>query len=129
MDVSTFVEIYRPLIVIAFVISLINWLGYSFLAPWYKTPMGRIVWTKFLANVLILFTPFAQFLFSTVPFRYEYSLFAIVFFIITIIIVGVAIYRSQIRGYLKYKKARKEAGIYNDHVKRYLDTKLKEKEG
>lgn len=104
MDVNTFIEIYRPLIVIAFIVSFINWVGYSVLAPWYKSPMGRIVWTKFFANVLILFTPFMQVMFSEVSFRYEFSLFAIVVFIFAVTLAGVGIYATQIKGYLKNKK-------------------------
>ena len=107
MDVNTFIEIYRPLIVLAFSVSFINWLGYTILAPWYRTPMGRIVWTKFLANVLVLFTPFVQVLFSKAPFRYEFSIGSLAFFTIAISIVGVAIYKTQISGYLKYKRQKK----------------------
>lgn len=107
MDVETFVELYRPLIVIAFIVSLINWLGYTILARWYRTPMGRIVWTKFLANVLILFTPFMQVMFSGFPFRYEFSIGSLAFFIFAITIVGVGIYKTQLKGYIKDRKKKR----------------------
>lgn len=108
MDVNTFLEFYRPLIITAFIVSLINWLGYTVLAPWYKSAMGRIVWTKFLANVLILFTPFMQVMFRDVPWRYEFSIGALTFFVIAITIVGVGIYKTQIRGYLFNKKKNRQ---------------------
>lgn len=107
MDAETFVELYRPLIVIAFIVSLINWLGYTILARWYRTPMGRIVWTKFLANVLILFPAFSQVMFSGMPFRREYSIGALTFFVIAIVIVAVGIYKTQLKGYIKDRKQKR----------------------
>ena len=109
MDTNQFIELYRPLIVVAFIVSVINWLGYTILAPWYKSVIGRIVWTKFLANVLILFTPFMQVMFSGLPFRYEFSLFSMAFFIVAIVLVGIGIYKTQIKGYLSHKKAKRYA--------------------
>jgi hypothetical protein len=104
VDVKEFVEVYKVLIVVAFIVSVINWLGYSILAPWYKSTLGRIIWTKFLANVLILLTPFLQVMFKDVPFRYEFSVFALCFFIISILIIAYGIYTTQIKGYLKYRR-------------------------
>lgn len=108
MDINTFIEIYRPLIVVAFIIAFTNWAGYTILAPWNKSVLGWIIWTKFLANVLILFTPFMQVMFSQVPFRYESSIFALCFFIVSILSVGIAIYVTQIKGYLKKQKEKRE---------------------
>lgn len=104
MDINQFVELYRPLIVIAFIISVVNWIGYSILAPWWRTALGRIVWTKFLANCLILFTPFMQVMYSEVSWRYEFSLASMFFFIIAISLVGYGIYTTQISGYLTYRR-------------------------
>jgi hypothetical protein len=108
VDVNEFIAIYRPLIVIAFIVAFLNWLGYTVLAPWYKSATGRIIWTKFLANVLVLLTPFLQVLFSKVPFRYEFSLSAMGFFIVAISVTGVAIYKTQIKGYLDKRKDKRQ---------------------
>lgn len=101
MAVNDFIEVYRVLIVIAFIVSAINFLGYTILAPWYRSVLGRIIWTKFLANMLILLVPFLQVMFSEVPFRREFSLFAMALFIVAITLVGYAIYTTQIKGYIK----------------------------
>ena len=103
MDTNQFVELYRPLVVTAFAISLINWVGYSILAPWWRTWLGRIVWTKFLANCLILYT-FMLVLYRGVPWRYEIAIVAMYFFIAAITLVGYGIYTTQISGYLTYKR-------------------------
>ena len=107
MDVETFIALYRPLIVIAFIVSLINWLGYTVLAPWSKSTIGKIMWTLLLSILLILATPFMQVMVSTVPYRFEYSISAMSFFIIAMGVVGVAIYTTQIKGYLRKRKQRR----------------------
>lgn len=104
MAVNEYIEVYRVLIVIAFAVSAINWLGYTILAPWYKYTLGRIVWTKFLANMLVLLVPFLQVMGSKIPFRYEFSILAMILFIIAISAAGVGIYVTQIKGYLKSNK-------------------------
>ena len=108
MAVKDYIEVYRVLIVIAFAISAINWLGYTVLAPWYKSLLGRIIWTKFLANALILFVPFTQVVGSQLPFRRELSIIAMGLFIVAITLVGVGVYVTQIRGYIKNKASQRK---------------------
>ena len=118
MDVNQYIEIYRVMIVIAFGVSFINWLGYTILAPWSKSALGRIVWTKLFANVLILLVPFLQVMFSEVPYRREFSIFAMGLFILAIILVGYGIYTTQLRGYLKYRRAVRKAKKQHDKERR-----------
>lgn len=103
MDVETFVEIYKVLIIIAFSVSSLNWIGYTILAPWYRSKMGWIIWLLFLSIVLILFTPFLQVVYRTVPFRYEASLVAMTIFVMAISVVSYGIYTTQVKGYLIYR--------------------------
>jgi hypothetical protein len=49
-----------------------------------------------------------QVLFSEVPFRYEFSLAAMGFFIVAISVTGVAIYKTQIKGYLDKRKDKRQ---------------------
>jgi len=114
MDAKEFIEIYKTLILIAFGISVVNWIGYSVLAPWWRTWLGRIIWTKFLANCLLLFTPFAQIVWKDSSFRYEFSLFAMGLFILSITTVAYGIYTTQIRGYITYRKALRKANSNAD---------------
>lgn len=109
MDRDSFIQIYTFLICMAFAISVINWVGYSILAPWWKTALGRVMWTKFLSIVLILGVPFMQVMFNNLPFRYELSVGTMIFFIVALILVGYGIYVTQIKGYLTYKKAKRRA--------------------
>jgi|SRR5215217_6602058 len=109
MDVNEFVTVYKTLIQIAFWVSLVNFVGYSVLAPWWRTWLGRIIWTKFLANCLILLTPFMSVTGNGMPFRYEYSIFAMGLFIVAIVAVGYGIYTTQIRGYITYRNALRKA--------------------
>ena len=104
MAVDEYIQVYRVLIVIAFIAASVNWLGYTILAPWYKYTLGRIVWTKFLANMLVLLVPFLQVIGSDIPFRREFSIFAMILFIVAITVVGVGIYVTQIKGYLTSKR-------------------------
>ena len=110
MAVEDYIEVYRILISIAFVISAFNWIGYTVLAPWYKSVLGRIIWTKFLANMLILLVPFLQIMGSEIPYRREFSIFAMALFIIAIALVGFGVYTTQLKGYIKKRlgKLKKE---------------------
>ena len=101
MAVEDYIEVYRILIVIAFLISAINLIGYTILAPWYKYALGRIVWLKFLANTLVLLVPFTLVTGSDLPFRRELSIVAMSVFIVAITTVGIGIYVTQIKGYIR----------------------------
>lgn len=107
MDTETFFAVYKTLISLAFIVSALNWVGYTVLAPWYKSSWGRVIWTKFLANTLVLLVPFLQFNAVNVPFRREISIIAMLLFIVAIGIVGWYIYTRQLSGYLKYRLHRK----------------------
>ena len=116
MDIETFLTIYKPLIVVAFIVSFINWTGYSLLAPWYRSAWGKVIWTKFLANVLVLSVPFMQVMFNDIPFRREASIVTLTVFIVAISIVAWYIWTRQGKSFLEYKRKQRLAKKVKEHA-------------
>lgn len=112
MDTKTYVAWYTALMVYGQFASLVTLIGYTFLAPWYKHPMGRLVWALFLAITLVLSVSFVRLIIGDFPFRMEFALGTFALFNLMITACGYGIYRAQIKGYLKRlqqeKKIKKE---------------------
>lgn len=107
MDTKTFADWYQVLICLAFVISALNWLGYTILARWYKSAWGRLIWAKFLANMLVLSVPFMSIVLRDFPGRRLLMLLTMGLFIVVISFVGFYIYTTQIQGYIKKRLTKK----------------------
>lgn len=107
MDTETYIAAYRVIIPTGFVLAAINWLGYTILAPWSKSLLGRLFWAKLLANMLVLLVPTLQIFVSELPYRRELSIATMVLFILALNFIGYGIYRTQIEPYLKFKRETK----------------------
>lgn len=105
MDTDTYLTIYRPMIVIAFIVSTTAFLGYAILAPWARSAIGRLICALLFTLSLVLLVPFLQITLGDLPFRREFSVGAMGLYIIVMVAVSYGIYVTQIRGYLIYRNA------------------------
>lgn len=108
MDANTFAFVSRILTIMGWCISLVVWLGYTAVAPWYKIAAGRYIWGLLTSIMLLLSVTISRFLFPGLPFRQELILFALIAFNIAMLSVGVGIYKAQILRYYKAKFVQKE---------------------
>jgi len=108
MDVNTFVFWSRLLTIIGGCSTFVVWLGYSALAPWYKYSAGRYIWGLLTAIVILLGITIFRFLVPGMPFRQPLIIFGLVAFDLSIIGMGIGIYKAQVLRYYKYKFATQE---------------------
>ena len=108
MDVNTFVFWSRLLTVIGGSSTLVVWLGYTALAPWYKYSAGRYIWGLLTAIVILLTITILRFLIPGLPYRQQLILFGLVAFDISIMGMGIGIYKAQVLRYYKAKFATQE---------------------
>jgi hypothetical protein len=92
------------LYVVGFFVTFAVTLFYGIIAPWYKNPSGRYIFTLLLSLTLILGNAVLRIFFREWPYGYVVGVILFAFYIVAIASVGV--------------------GIYNASVKRYLDIKL-----
>jgi hypothetical protein len=92
------------LYVVGFFVTFAVTAFYGFIAPWYKNPSGRYIFTLLLSLTLVLGNSVIRVFFRDWDYNYIIGVVLFAFYIVAIASVGV--------------------GIYNASVKRYLDIKL-----
>lgn len=108
MDTNTYITWYTAGVIYGTFATVGAFLGYSFLAPWYKHPMGRLVWALFLAIALVLSVSFVRLIIGDYPFRREVALGTFILLDLVITACGYGIYKAQIKGYIKKKALEKQ---------------------
>jgi hypothetical protein len=111
MGTDVFLVVYRGLVFAGFTISLIAWLGYTVLTPWYKYILGRIVWALLFSITLVLSVSVAFSILGNFNYRREFAVGAFFLFDVVLLVVAYGIYTKQIRGYLKKRVGQLSAKV------------------
>jgi hypothetical protein len=114
MSAETFLYWSRLLMVIGGCTTLIVWLGYTALAPWYKYSSGRYIWGLLTAILALLVITIMRFIIPGYPFRFQLVIAGLILFDIAIIGMGFGIYNAQVLRYYKAKFASQERAKKND---------------
>lgn len=89
--------------VVGFVVTFVVTLFYGIVAPWYKTPSGRYIFTLLLSLTLILGNAVIRILFREWPYGYFVGAVLFAFYVVAMIAVGIGIYNASIKRYLDIK--------------------------
>lgn len=103
MDNGTFVATYIVLVQVGFWLTAALLIFYTAIAPWYKYAAGRYIWGLLLAIFFVLSVSMVRLVFGEFPFRRELALGTFGGFLVAELLVGIGIYRAQIKHYHKNK--------------------------
>lgn len=110
MDTRELLQFYIVLIQIGFVATFVVTCFYGFIAPWWREPTGRYIFSLLAALSLTLATSVVRIYFREWPYSILFGIIFFSFYIVAVIVMGVGIYNAQIKRYLKIRldKATKE---------------------
>lgn len=106
MEIKELQGFYIVLIQIGFVITFIVALFYGVITPWYKTLEGMYIFSLLAALSLTLGTTVIRIYFREWPYSLLLGIIFFSFYIVAVIVMGVGIYNTTIKRYLRLKALR-----------------------